>query len=71
MSSERFAINAVISKINEAASAGTGLTLSEEDIKYLNDLVGDIVVIPHYTMDEVAQLHREGKLGNRINEKES
>lgn len=60
-------INEILDKINQAAEKGTGLELSAAEAKELSESVGDLCFIPHYTADEVLQLHKEGKLGQKKN----
>lgn len=58
-------INSILDKIRDASDNNSDLRLSSDEVKSLAKHVGDIYVIPHYTMDEVLQLHKEGKLGQQ------
>lgn len=58
-------INSVLDRIRDASDNNSDLMLSSGEVKSLAKHIGDIYVIPHYTMDEVLQLHKEGKLGQK------
>ncbi|WP_353173096.1 hypothetical protein [Acinetobacter rudis] len=58
-------INSILDKIRDASDNDSDLKLSSIEVKSLAEHVGDIYVIPHYTADEILQLHKEGKLGQK------
>lgn len=64
-------INDVIKKLNEASENNQELLLSPEEVKVLAKDRGNLHRIPVYTSEQVLQLVKEGKLGQKvINKKE-
>ena len=60
-------INQIIARINDAAKHGEALVLTAEEVKILSKDIGDKVFIPVLTNEQVVQLVKEGKLGQKIN----
>lgn len=58
-----YLINDVLDKIREAAKNKIGLQLAVDEAKILADRIGDLRLIPVYTMEQINQLSNEGKLG--------
>lgn len=56
MNNPEMPINKIIKKINDASDAGTELTLTPQEVKYLADEIGDMVMIPVLTWEQVAKL---------------
>ncbi|USX62829.1 hypothetical protein [Acinetobacter baumannii] len=66
MDNSKLPINQLISRINEAAQSGEGVTLNAEEVKILSSEIGDSYFIPVLTNDQVVKLVKEGKLGQPI-----
>ncbi|MFE0305534.1 hypothetical protein, partial [Bacillus altitudinis] len=67
MDSSKLPINQIIARINDAAKHGEALVLTAEEVKILSKDIGDKVFIPVLTNEQVVQLVKEGKLGQKIN----
>lgn len=63
----KYLINEVLDKIRAANNAESELNLSVDEVKILADRIGDLRLIPVYTMEQISQLCEEGKLGQKIN----
>jgi len=59
-------INEVLDKIRTASENKVGLELSIGETRALADRIGDLRLIPVYTMEQIAQLCGEGKLGQQV-----
>ncbi|MFX6458862.1 hypothetical protein [Acinetobacter baumannii] len=69
MDNSKLPINLIIARINEAAKNNEALVLTAEEVKILSKDVGDKVFIPVLTNEQVVQLVKEGKLGQKIIDK--
>lgn len=67
MDNSKLPINQIIARINDAATHGEALVLTAEEVKILSNDIGDKVFIPVLTNEQVVQLVKEGKLGQKIN----
>ncbi|KCX68698.1 hypothetical protein J560_4060, partial [Acinetobacter baumannii 855125] len=67
MDNSKLPINQIIARINDAATHGEALVLTAEEVKILSKDIGDKVFIPVLTNEQVVQLVKEGKLGQKIN----
>ncbi|WP_139887738.1 hypothetical protein [Acinetobacter nosocomialis] len=67
MNNSKLPINQIIARINDAAKHGEALVLTAEEVKILSKDIGDKVFIPVLTNEQVVQLAKEGKLGQKIN----
>lgn len=52
----KYLINDVLDKIRAAAAGGSDLHLTSDETKLLADRIGDLRLIPVYTMEQVAKL---------------
>lgn len=66
MDNSKLPINLIIARVNEAAKNNEALVLTAEEIKILSKDIGDKVFIPVLTNEQVVQLVKEGKLGQKI-----
>ncbi|MFN4367277.1 MULTISPECIES: hypothetical protein [Acinetobacter] len=66
MDNTKLAINQIITKINDAAANDEAMVLTSEEVKILSKGVGDKFFIPVYTNEQIVQLVKEGKLGQKI-----
>ncbi|MBY8895916.1 hypothetical protein KSX25_15015 [Acinetobacter baumannii] len=69
MDNSKRPINQIIARINDCCeNMVTGsLVLTAEEVKILSKDIGDKVFIPVLTNEQVVQLVKEGKLGQKIN----
>lgn len=61
-----FPINQIIDQLREAAQKNEGITLSAADVEILVKGIGKGRFIPVYTNEQIVQLVKEGKLGQKI-----
>lgn len=66
MDNSKLPINQIIARINDAAHNGESMNLTAEEVKILSKDIGDKVFIPVLTNEQVVQLVKEGKLGQKI-----
>lgn len=59
-------VNQIIDRINLAAESNEAITLNADDVKTLAAEIGDIHFVPVYTNEQIVQLVKEGKLGQKI-----
>lgn len=65
-----YLINTVLDKIRDAASKDESLILSPEETKELAKRIGDIRMIPVYSMEQVNDLVNAGVIGTQeVNKK--
>ncbi|TLN37941.1 hypothetical protein FED25_18570 [Acinetobacter baumannii] len=67
MDNSKLPIKHIIARINDASKHGEALVLNDEEVKILSKDIGDKVFIPVLTNEQVVQLVKEGKLGQKIN----
>ncbi len=58
--------NQIVDRINEAAAANQPLVLGSEEVKILAEEIGDLHFVPVLTNEQIVQLCKEGKLGQKI-----
>lgn len=61
-----FPINQIIDQLREAAQKNEGVALSASDVEILVKAIGKGRFIPVYTNDQIVQLCKEGKLGQKM-----
>ncbi len=66
MDNTKLPINQIITRINDAAANDEAMVLTSEEVKILSKGVGDKFFIPVYTNEQIVQLVKEGKLGQKI-----
>lgn len=59
-------INEVIKKLNDAAENDQELLLNPKEVKVLAKDRGNLHRVPVYTSEQVLQLVKEGKLGQKM-----
>lgn len=59
-------MNQIVDRINEAAAANQPLVLGSEEVKILAEEIGDLHFVPVLTNEQIVQLCKEGKLGQKI-----
>ena len=59
-------MNQIVDRINEAAAANHPLVLGAEEVKILAEEIGDLHFVPVLTNEQIVQLCKEGKLGQKI-----
>lgn len=62
-------INQIVDRINEAAAANQPLVLNAEEVKILSEEIGDLHYVPVLTNEQIVQLVKEGKLGQKMVDK--
>ena len=66
MDHSQLPINQVVDRLKEAAQKNEGITLSAADVEILVKGIGKGRFIPVYTNEQIVQLVKEGKLGQKI-----
>ncbi|WP_262034516.1 hypothetical protein [Acinetobacter baumannii] len=66
MDNSKLPINQIIARINDAAKHGEALVLTAEEVKILSKILATKSYIPVLTNEQVVQLVKEGKLGQKI-----
>ena len=69
MDNSKLPINQIIDRIIEAAASNEEISLSAPDVKILAKGIGGTRFVPVYTNEQIVQLVKEGKLGQRMVEK--
>lgn len=59
MKNSELMINQIIEKINEASKQNMALNLSAEEVKILSEEIGDMVLIPVLSWDDLAKLPKK------------
>lgn len=62
-------MNQIVDRINEAAAADQPLVLNAEEVKILSEEIGDLHYVPVLTNEQIVQLVKEGKLGQKMVDK--
>lgn len=65
MSSKKLIINQIITRINDAALAKEALLLTVDEVVILAKEIGDQVFIPVLTEEQILDLVKQGKLGQK------
>lgn len=66
MDNSQLPINQIINRIIGAATNNEEIPLSAADVKILAKGIGSTRFIPVYTNEQIVQLVKEGKLGQKI-----
>ena len=66
MDNSKLPINQIIERIIEAAANNEEISLSAPDVKILAKGIGNTRFVPVYTNEQIVQLVKEGKLGQKI-----
>ncbi len=66
MDNSKLPVNQIIARINDAAANNEALVLTSEEVKILSRDIGDKFFIPVLTNEQVLQMVKEGKLGQKI-----
>lgn len=66
MDNSQLPINQIINRIIGAATNNEEISLSAADVKILAKGIGSTRFIPVYTNEQIVQLVKEGKLGQKI-----
>lgn len=69
MSNSKLPINQIISRINDAAANDETIVLSAQEVKILAEEIGDLYYVPVLTNEQIVQLCKEGKLGQKMIDK--
>jgi hypothetical protein len=69
MNNSKLPINQIISRINDAAANDETIVLSAQEVKILAEEIGDLYYIPVLTNEQIVQLCKEGKLGQKMVDK--
>ncbi|MFH7767498.1 hypothetical protein [Acinetobacter sp. BSP-28] len=59
-------MNQIVDRINEAAESNQSLVLDADEVKILAEEIGDLHFVPVLTNEQIVQLCKEGKLGQKI-----
>lgn len=62
-------INQIVERLNTAADANVGISLTADEVKVLADEIGDLHYIPVLTNEQIIQLCNDGKLGQPMTQK--
>lgn len=65
MNSKKLIINQIITRINDAALAKEALLLTVDEVVILAKEIGDQVFIPVLTEEQILDLVKQGKLGQK------
>jgi len=66
MDNSKLPINQIIERIIDAAENNEEISLPASDVKILAKGIGSTRFIPVYTNEQIVQLVKEGKLGQKI-----
>lgn len=69
MNNSKLPINQIISRINDAAANNETIVLTAQEVKILAEEVGDLYYVPVLTNEQIVQLCKEGKLGQKMVDK--
>jgi len=69
MNNSKLPINQIISRINDAAANDETIILSAQEVKILAEEIGDLYYVPVLTNEQIVQLCKEGKLGQKMVDK--
>lgn len=69
MSNSKLPINQIIGRINDAAANDETIVLSAQEVKILAEEIGDLYYVPVLTNEQIVQLCKEGKLGQKMIDK--
>ncbi len=69
MNNSKLPINQIISKINDAAANNETIVLTAQEVKILAEEIGDLYYVPVLTNEQIVQLCKEGKLGQKMVDK--
>lgn len=66
MDNSKLPINQIIDRIIEAAANNEEIRIAASDVKILAKGIGSTRFVPVYTNEQIVQLVKEGKLGQKI-----
>ena len=69
MNNSKLPINHIISRINDAAANNETIVLTAQEVKILAEEVGDLYYVPVLTNEQIVQICKEGKLGQKMVDK--
>ncbi len=69
MNNSKLPINQIISRINDAAANNETIVLTAQEVKILAEEVGDLYYVPVLTNEQIVQICKEGKLGQKMVDK--
>lgn len=69
MNNSKLPINQIISRINDAAANNETIVFTAQEVKILAEEIGDLYYVPVLTNEQIVQLCKEGKLGQKMVDK--
>lgn len=66
MDNSKLPINQIVSRINDAAANNETIVFTAQEVKILAKEIGDLYYVPVLTNDQIVQLCKEGKLGQKM-----
>lgn len=69
MNNSKLPINQIISRINDAAANNETIVFTAQEVKILAEEIGDLYYAPVLTNEQIVQLCKEGKLGQKMVDK--
>lgn len=69
MDNSKLAINQIITRINDAAANNESIVFTAQEVKILAEEIGDLYYVPVLTNEQIVQLCKEGKLGQKMVDK--
>ena len=69
MDSSKLPINQIVSRINDAAANNETIVFTAQEVKILAKEIGDLYYVPVLTNEQIVQLCKEGKLGQKMVDK--
>ena len=64
LDNSKLPINILLDKINEAAKGNQGITLTDEETKLLCKEVGDLVIIPFLSNEDILNMQAQVEQNN-------
>ena len=69
MDNSKLPINQIVSRINDAAANNETIVFTAQEVKILAKEIGDLYYVPVLTNEQIVQLCKEGKLGQKMVDK--
>ena len=66
MDNSKLPINQIVSRINETAANNETIVFTAQEVKILAEEIGDLYYVPVLTNEQIVQLCKEGKLGQKM-----
>ncbi|WP_263577004.1 hypothetical protein [Acinetobacter pseudolwoffii] len=66
MDNSKLPINQIVSRINDAAANNETIVFTAQEVKILAKEIGDLYYVPVLTNEQIVQLCKEGKLGQKM-----